>query len=242
MIFCPYLNAKQSIARRFFMSYTNFYQDFIAKLKIPESLPRGVEVLFPFEGQEVVDMARTFYNRYYNDSNPRTMLIGINPGRFGAGVTGIPFTDPIRLQANCDIDNQLEKRQELSSVFIYDMIEQFGGPEEFYRHFFFSSVSPLGFVKDGKNLNYYDDKTLQRHLEPFMVNSLKKQLNLGARRDISFSLGMGKNHKFLLYLNKKHGFFRQIKPLHHPRWIMQYRLKSRDSYLEEYVRELSAVL
>ena len=49
----------------------------------------------------------------------RHLLLGINPGRFGGGVTGIPFTDPIRLQNVCGIENNFEKKQELSSVFIY---------------------------------------------------------------------------------------------------------------------------
>jgi hypothetical protein len=40
----------------------------------------------------------SFYQKYYADNKKRSLIIGINPGRFGAGVTGIPFTDPIRLK------------------------------------------------------------------------------------------------------------------------------------------------
>ena len=223
------------------MSYANFYEVFIAPLKIPEGLPEDVDVLYPFSGN-VIDLVCAFYNKFYQDENPRVMLIGINPGRFGAGVTGIPFTDPIRLANDCGIGNQLVKKQELSSVFIYDMIHQFGGVRKFYSHFFFSSVSPLGFVKDGKNMNYYDSKALQQRLEYYMVDSLKKQMALGARDDVAFSLGMGKNHEFLLFLNEKYQLFGRVEALPHPRWIMQYRLKSRDQYIDEYLARLSQAM
>ena len=79
-----------------------------------------------------------FYEKYYNDNNERYAFFGINPGRFGGGVTGIPFTDPIRLEKICGIPNDFEKKQELSSVFIYDMIDAFGGAAKFYKRFYIS--------------------------------------------------------------------------------------------------------
>ena len=91
--------------------------------------------------------ANSFYTKYYSDNNKRILLLGINPGRFGGGVTGIPFTDPVRLEKVCGIKNDFQKKQELSSVFIYEMIEAYGGAEKFYKQFYISAVSPLGFVK-----------------------------------------------------------------------------------------------
>ena len=45
-----------------------------------------------------------FFYKFYSDSNPRRMIFGINPGRFGAGTTGINFTAPKQLQEFCGIE------------------------------------------------------------------------------------------------------------------------------------------
>ncbi len=211
----------------------NYYQ----QIQVPQNLPSGVEVLYPFDSDEVMNLTRSFYTQYFNDSRPRTFLIGINPGRFGGGSTGIPFTDPKILEEVLHIPNALEKRHELSSKFIYQMIDHLGGPENFYGSFYFTSVCPLGFVKEGKNLNYYDDKELESALEDYMAEEMRKQLNFGAN-EIAFSLGMGKNIKFLKEFNQRHGLFREIRPLPHPRWIMQYRLKRLDEFIGVYREEL----
>jgi len=212
---------------------------FYNNLKIPEGLPDGVGVLNPFTNDKVLKFNALFYQKYYTDNLKRTYLIGINPGRFGAGVTGIPFTDPIRLQEVLGIENDLDKKPELSSKFIFDLIDNIGSPELFFRSFHFTSVSPLGFVKNGKNLNYYDQKDLQDHLEPFMVNALWQQIKtIDTNRDIAFCLGQGKNFKYLEKLNRKHGFFDRVEPLPHPRWVMQYRLKRKDEFIALYGEKL----
>ena len=38
----------------------------------------------------------------------------------------------------------------------------------FYANYFIGAVCPLGFMKDGKNINYYDDKKLQQAVTPFI--------------------------------------------------------------------------
>ena len=88
---------------------------FYNNLEIPRGLPDGIEVLNPFTNKKVLEFNDLFYNKYYNDQYDRTFLIGINPGRLGAGVTGIPFTDPIRLQEILGFNNELNKKSELSS-------------------------------------------------------------------------------------------------------------------------------
>lgn len=218
----------------------NFGQQVIQYYKevtIPINLSEGVEVLYPFDQPEVLRITEAFYSTYFNDHNKRTFLIGINPGRFGGGSTGIPFTDPIRLKEVLGIDNSFELKAELSSKFIYQMIEQITGHEKFYRQFYFTSVSPLGFVKDGKNLNYYDIPALQEALENYMVEELKKQIAFGAN-PIAFSLGMGKNIAYLKRINDKYQLFEEVKPLPHPRWVMQYRLKRIDEFIDLYRKEL----
>jgi Domain of unknown function (DUF4918) len=214
---------------------------FYKGLQFPVVLPRDIEVMIPFSDDATWKACQAFYKKYYSDNLQRYMIIGINPGRFGGGVTGIPFTDPIRLQQACGIPNQWPQKQELSSVFVYEMINAFGGPAAFYRQFYISSVSPLGFTQAGKNLNYYDDKKLQESITPFVLDCFSRQFAFGVNRRIAFCLGDGKNFKFLSALNKKHGLFETLIPLPHPRFIMQYKLKSKQAYIAKYIQQLSAV-
>jgi len=224
------------------MTFEEKYFDFIDQLDFPPALPRGVEILNPFKVDSTHALAQSFYHRYYSDQQSRLFLIGINPGRFGAGVTGVPFTDPIRLEAKCGIANNLQKRQELSSVFVYEVIEAFGGVASFFAKVFFTSVSPLGFVKDGINLNYYDIPEVRDFLEPFMVKALRQQIKIGAIPKVAFSMGKGQNLKYLTYLNKKYQLFENIEPLPHPRWVMQYRLKRKEEFIDEYLSKITAAL
>ncbi len=194
----------------------------------------------PYQDKIAFGLCKIFYQRFYNDNQPRTMILGINPGRLGGGLTGIPFTDPIRLTL-LGIENPLNKKPELSSEFIYKMIEHFGGVNSFYQKFYFSSISPLGFMKDGKNLNYYDIKSLPKLLNPFILKCMNQQLGWGLNREVCFCLGEGENFKFLKELNSKEKFFKEIIPLSHPRFVMQYKRKKLNEYLDEYIRKLNLV-
>lgn len=202
-------------------------------------LPKGVEVLNPYQDKTALELTQKFFTKFYSDNEPRKIIIGINPGRFGGGMTGIPFTDPIRLEKICGIENDIPKKPELSSDFIYRMIEAFGGTEKFYSIYFISSVSPLGFTKNSKNLNYYDQKDLQEAVYDFIVRSIKTQLTFNISTEVAFCLGEGQNYKFLQVLNKEHKFFGEIVPLPHPRFIMQYRRKRLDEFIGIYVKAIS---
>jgi hypothetical protein len=223
------------------MTFAEHILSFIKQLTFPVALPGGIEVMIPFNNPATMHACELFYKKFYNDQQRRHLIIGINPGRFGGGVTGIPFTDPIRLQNDCGIDNTWAKKQELSSLYVYEMIKAFGGVTGFYQRFYITAVSPLGFTLDGKNLNYYDNKILQDRIRPFVVDCFRRQFDFGINRDIAFCLGDGKNFKYLSTLNAAEHFFETIVPLPHPRFIMQYRLKKKQAYIEQYIRQLSAV-
>src|SRR5690606_34311018 len=112
------------------------------------TLPQGIAVMNPFREQgPAASVSELFYRKYYSDNIPRNFIIGINPGRFGAGQTGVPFTDPIRLQERCNIPFPGEPLREVSSVFMYEMMDAFGSIERFYKMFYIHSVCPLGFIK-----------------------------------------------------------------------------------------------
>ena len=217
---------------------------FNSNLQFTATLPPGIKIMNPFtENPDALDVSSSFYKKFYDDDKPRNVILGINPGRFGAGVTGIPFTDTKRLQQQCGIEWNGQTTHETSSVFIYKMIDAYGGPEKFYNNYFINSVSPLGFVirdKKGKekNYNYYDNAELLSTVEPFIISSIQKILCIGVHSDVCFCLEKGKNFNYLKTLNQKMKFFGEIIPLEHPRYIMQYRRKKMNEYIHKYVQVL----
>ncbi len=176
-----------------------------------------------------------FFQKYYNDDKARTLIFGINPGRHGAGITGIGFTDPILLEEKCGIANTLEHRSELSAQFICEVVEAYGGPESFYGDFLFTTVLPFGLLKNGKNYNYYDDKETLACFEPFIIESIRKQMAFENVSRKIICIGQGKNLKFLEKLNKEYGLFESIDVIPHPRWVMQYRRKEKEKYTQVYL-------
>lgn len=201
-------------------------------------IPDEVELLFPYDQEETLHYMHQFYQKYYQDTDRRIFLFGINPGRFGAGVTGVPFTDPIRLAEECGIENNLAKRAELSSIFVYEFIHAFGGEKAFFDRFCLSSVCPLGFTKYGKNYNYYDDKELQASVTPHILEYLHTLLSSCAEPAVALCMGQGKNFDFFKNLNEEHHLFGHIIPLPHPRWVMQYRRKRMQEFVEQYLGAL----
>ncbi len=196
------------------------------------NLPPEVELLYPFDNEDTKAVMQTFFKKYFDDNRKRHLIFGINPGRFGAGITGTPFTDPKILEEECQIENPFQKRYELSAIFVYDFIKAFGTIEEFYQHFYITSLCPLGFVKAGKNYNYYDNKDLQFAVEPQIIKNIEACLAMGCYTDKAICMGQGKNYKYFKDLNSRKGYFEEIIPLPHPRWVMQYRRKEREMYVE----------
>ncbi len=219
------------------MTFADRVNEFNTSLETPK-VPKGVEVMNPFQNHETLRLSSLFYTKYYNDNHTRIGILGINPGRLGAGLTGIPFTDPKKLEMICGIKNDFPKKAELSGDYIYLLINEFGGPEKFYAKFFFNSVCPLGFTKDGKNMNYYDTKPLQQSVTPYIIKSIHAAIQIGLETSVVYCLGEGKNFEFFSKLNDQHHFFEKIIPLSHPRFIMQYKRKFLKEYLHDYCEKL----
>jgi hypothetical protein len=221
---------------------------FNASLHFTGSPPDGIRVMNPFaENPNALEASSNFYKKYYDDTLERVFIVGINPGRFGAGLTGVPFTDPKRLRDECGIDSyEGPPAHEPSSAFIYAMIEKYGGVRDFYSKFYINSICPLGFVSvnaKGRevNYNYYDSKELALSARDFILETLKKQMRFNLRKDVCFCLGTGKNATFLNALNKEYPFCRRIVPLEHPRYIIQYKSKSMPEYIDKYLELLHSV-
>lgn len=212
---------------------------FLRNLRPAFVLPDGVQMMNPFADPEADQLAGLFYQKFYHDTHPRRFIFGINPGRFGGGITGVPFTDPVKLEKVCGIPNSLPKKEELSAQFVYAVVEAYGGAAAFYKDFFITAMSPLGFTKNGVNLNYYDDKALLKAIEPFMIQCiLDQQAQILTEKNSCYCLGEGTNFKIFQRLNEQHHFYKKIIPLPHPRWVMQYRRKKVDEYVQVYVEAL----
>lgn len=214
---------------------------YFINLKSPNKLPAGIHILNPYEKHEVRDSVSMFYQKFYNDDRKRVYILGINPGRFGGGLTGISFTDPVALRKYCGIENELGSKEELSSKFIYEVINHFGGAKKFFSNFFLSAVYPLALIKDGKNYNYYDDQKLFSSLKPHLTKSLADQIKFGADKRTVICLGK-KNAGYLKILNDELKLFSKIEVLDHPRFIMQYRKKKMDDYIKKYLAVLNSSL
>ena len=218
--------------------------EFNKNLNYNGELPEGFRVLNPYlDNPETMDVMKRFYHKYYNDEKQRQFIIGINPSRHGAGVTGVPFTDTKRLKDVCGIQMKSAHTHEVSSVFIYDMIEAFGGAEKFYSTFYINSPFPLAIIRKNKdnnwvNANYYDDKTLFEMVKNFMTDSLKKHISMGLDTSTVFVLGK-KNADFIQKLNREAKLFDQIKILEHPRYIQQYKSKEKQLYIDKYILTLN---
>jgi len=217
---------------------------FYKNLQLDIDLPLHIKVLNPYKNNKTVEnILQKFYCKFFNDQQKRKLIVGINPGRFGAGITGVPFTDTKRLAKYCNIHIENFKTHEPSSVFVYEVIQAFGGVEKFYNNFFINSVCPLGFIQKNQkgnwiNRNYYDDLILYKTVKPFIISSLKKQISLGIDNSVVFSFGK-KNAKFLKEINKEEKLFKKIIPLPHPRYIMQYQFKNKSFFQKKYVEELN---
>ena len=211
---------------------------FQKNLKLKVNLPKGVQVMNPYQDKTAFSICEQFYRKFYRDEEQRSLILGINPGRHGGGITGIPFTDPVKLEA-LGISNDFQKKRELSADFVYPMIDAFGGAKKFYTKFYISAVSPLGFTQNEKNLNYYDLKGLPELLTKFIVNCLNHQVSWGLNRKVCYCLGEGENLRFLKKLNDQYHFFQEIVPLPHPRFIMQYRRKKIKEFIDLYLRKFA---
>jgi hypothetical protein len=211
---------------------------FLSTFPAPPALPDEVQAINPHQEPAVAALLAQFAHKFYADNQPRVALLGINPGRFGAGRTGVAFTDPGKLAEVCGIANSQPRQPELSSQFVYRVIAEMGGPEVFYRHFYLGSLYPLVLLRQGKNYNYYDSPALQTALEPDIGVSLQRQVaELGLARHAAVCLGR-RNGLLFGKLNAELGLFKQIHVLDHPRYLMQYRRRDLAKHVAHYAETL----
>lgn len=217
-----------------------FHQNLIYEGELTEN----IRVMNPFQETEgILLILEKFYRKFFSDKNLRKMILGINPGRLGAGATGIPFTDTKRLSEVCGIETSSPQTHEPSSVFVYEVIKEFGGCEKFYNKYYINSICPLGFLEKNKkgnwvNCNYYDHEELFESSKDFIISSLQEQIQFGIDTSECYILGK-KNAKFFKKINDEVKLFDNIIVFDHPRYIIQYKMKYKEKYIAEYLKKLT---
>ncbi|EAF6701098.1 SMUG2 DNA glycosylase family protein [Listeria monocytogenes] len=211
-------------------------------------LPEGYRAVNPYSGDqsELVEKITTaFYQKYYNDTKPRRIILGSSPARRGSAVTGVPFEDAKHLQNETGIFIDEFYINQPSSDFLYDVMTEYGSCEQFYTDFYMNFVCPLGIVRTNAkgnevNCNYYENKKLQTALKSFILESIRRQIDFGIDTSVCYCIGSGENFHFLSKINDEHHFFGTIIPLEHPRFIMQYNSKNKDVYMKKYLCALKS--
>lgn len=179
--------------------------------------------------QENVDLVRTFYQKYYSRHAERVVLCGINPGRKGAGKTGIPFID--FKGASRLLPNVKEEDWETSSQFVFSIIERMGS-ENFFKKVYLTNLSWYGFKKDRKNVNYYE---LPFSIQQYFIKNFIKEMEIVQP---SLIVPLSKEVEATLNEMKAGGLlpYRIGKRLPHPYWC------SIGNRANEYIMEYSQSL
>lgn len=213
------------------------------------NLPDGFRIINPFTGDSkdvVQSITKAFYEKYYNDNKSRCLILGSSPARHGTAVTGVPFEDAFHIQKETGIMINNFYVNKSSSNFLYDVIEKYGGAKTFYSRFFLNFVFPLSIFKINSkgnevNCNFYDNKNLQKYFQNFIIDSIRTIISFGIDTSVCFCIGSGKNFSILNELNKMYKFFEKIIPLEHPRYIMQYNSKNKETFINKYLAALKIV-
>lgn len=212
-------------------------------LSINCNLPKDYALLNPFiENPETKLVMTEFYEKFYNDCQKRKLILGINPGRFGAGLTGVPFTDTKHLKSSCEIEMHSAQSHETSGMFVYDLIEAFGGVESFYKAFFIQNAFPLAIVRKTAadkwvNANYYDNSKLVEATKDEIILHLQRLVALGVDTSVAFVLGK-KNFRFINKINESEQLFERLEVMDHPRYIQQYKTKEKPFFIQRYLKLL----
>ncbi|MDR0139214.1 DUF4918 family protein [Metabacillus idriensis] len=119
-----------------------------------------------------VGLVKKYYETMYKLQGERIVLCGINPGRKGAGKTGIPFID--FKGASYILSDFFDNDRESSAQFILTIIKEVG-IEKFYKRAYMTNISWFGFMKNGKNLNYYN---LPSHLVNIFTESFIDEMEI----------------------------------------------------------------
>lgn len=190
-----------------------------------ELIKEGIEVLSGFIDN--IDIVRDFYKNYYMPvKHQRIVLCGINPGKFGAGKTGVPFLDFKSLSQLLSTVNSDEN--ERSAQFIWQIISKFGS-QAFFNQVYLTNISWFGFSRNGKNLNYNELSPLLQ--KEFTKGFADEMIIVNPRIIIPLSIEVNKT---LRTMNLRYKLGKRLK---HPNY---YKFPSRvENGIESYMQAIS---
>lgn len=208
--------------------YFEFYETF--KVKYSEILKsKNIGILSEFLDNK--NNIIKFHEKYVQPNSPKIVMCGINPGRRGAGITGIPFIDTNSLSKMLpDISNP---KSEKSAKFFFSIIEEFG-INEFYRNVHVTNMSWFGFYKldKGTNINY---NSLPTEIQNVLIDKFVEEIDF-INPVVIIPIGDIVNWELLYNLKVKNRLNEEIgQRLYHP----AYRLVDRRTYIETLTKYLA---
>jgi hypothetical protein len=214
--------------------HINFYEELMnKKLHIRNQLElKGIHILDGFINNQ--HLIEAFYDKYYVDNEPRIVLCGINPGRNGAGKTGVPFLDFHSLSRL--LPNIIDKDKELSAQFIFELISHFG-PEKFFKHVYLTNISWFGFANLKGNVNYYD---LDTDLQDMFTNGFVEEMEL-VRPSTIIPLSKRVESTLRYMKNQNRLPFPISQPLGHPYYFSNFKSR-RETGLMQYISTIKALI
>ncbi|REB08739.1 DUF4918 family protein [Sporosarcina sp. BI001-red] len=118
------------------------------------------------------ELVRSYYKKFYSKQGRRIVFCGINPGKYGAGKTGVPFIDFDGISRLLSGHDRQDK--ERSAQFMLSIIEEYGAGE-FQDAVYLTNLSWYGFLRDGRNLNYY---ILPRNVRHHFIESFVEEMKI----------------------------------------------------------------
>jgi hypothetical protein len=158
-----------------FDNYKNFVNRiFYGDLKYINKILNEKNIFILDDFKDNLNIIKKFYDKFISLNKPKAVICGINPGRFGAGKTGIPFLD---FSSISKLINDIDKNDtERSAQFFYSVIAHLT-PDVFYKYFYVTNISCLGFKilkKQWKNINYYE---LPFEIQKVFINNFLNEIN-----------------------------------------------------------------
>ena len=212
--------------------YFEFYETFKEKYsEVLKSNNIGILSKFLDNKNNIIE----FHKRYVQPNSPKIVMCGINPGRRGAGITGIPFIDTNSLSEMLpDISNP---KSEKSAKFFFSIIKEFG-INEFSRNIHVTNMSWFGFysLDKGTNVNY---NYLPIEIQNVLVDKFVEEMDF-VNPNVILPIGDTVKLELLNNLKVKNRISAEIGTrLYHP----AYRLVERNSYIKvltEYLTKLKS--
>lgn len=201
--------------------YFEFYKSFSEKYtEVLKSINIGILSEFLDNKNNIID----FHKKYVQPNSPKIVMCGINPGRRGAGITGIPFIDTNSLSRM--LPGISNPKSEKSAKFFFSIIEEFG-INEFYKNVHVTNMSWFGFYKldNGTNVNY---NSLPEEIQNILIDKFVEEMNF-IKPDVIIPIGDIVNWELLYNLKVKKRINAEIgHRLYHP----AYRLVDRNTYID----------